>query len=435
MKNKQIISQRKGWILSAAFLIMGLAVFSCKKKKSTVGEGTLNQDNILNSQSIDTFTLNTFTVKQDSIVSDNSVSALLGQYQNPVFGTFTSQIYTQFHLEGFTPDFGVLSSVAIDSFVIGLKYSGVYGSASDHQVEVYEITDPNGMSTDSTYYSTSTLQTSPINRVLSGHETIHFNRSNVTVIGGDTVPSQLRIHLDTNFARSIMSQSQTNPSDFQTNDAFLQYFKGLNIRATSTGSGGVHYFNLNDASSKMTIYYKDDQGVAREFDFIINIECADFNNVIVDNSGTQVEAVINDTVSGNTEFYAQAYSSRAVVKIPGLDSLPENIVIHRAILELPVQYLTGSPYGIRPSIIVTKKIDNSINRLEPIGTGVYSDATKSVLLDLRKHVQKVIQGQEENVEILLSPTSFISSAERIIFNGRNTTNKKKPKLTLLYTEY
>lgn len=435
MKNEQIFSWRRGLILSATFLIVGLVGFSCKKKNSNIGQNTINQDNILGSKSVDTFSLRTYTLKQDSVITDNSVLALLGQYQDPVFGTFTSGIYTEVNLEGNNPDFGNLSQVIVDSFVLALEYKGVYGEPSDHTVEVFKINDPNRLSLDSIYYSFSTFQTDPTNLVLGGHEIQNFNTSNLTVVDNDTVDPQLRIHLDTNFARNLMNRTVTNPEDFASNEAFLEYFKGIHIKAISIGSGGVHYFSLNDPASKMTIYYTDDQGEKREFDFIINSDCADFNHVTVDNSGTRVEQVIQDTISGNTEFYAQAFSSRAIVEIPGLDSLPKNLVIHKAVLNLPVQYLTGGKYPIGSSVTTALQTNEGLNSLQFLSFATFSNATKSVSLDLRNHIQEVISGKIDNNGIIISPRLFISSAERIIFNGQMTTNKAKPKLTILYTEY
>jgi hypothetical protein len=41
----------------------------------------------------------------------------------------------------------------------------------------------------------------------------------------------------------------------------------------------------------------------------------------------------------------------------------------------------------------------------------------------------------ENTGIVVSPLFFRNSAERIVFNGVETNNKKKPKLVVTYTTY
>jgi hypothetical protein len=37
--------------------------------------------------------------------------------------------------------------------------------------------------------------------------------------------------------------------------------------------------------------------------------------------------------------------------------------------------------------------------------------------------------------LVFSPRFFITSGDRIVFNGQNTINKKKPQLIITYTEY
>ena len=176
----------------------------------------------------------------------------------------------------------------------------------------------------------------------------------------------------------------------------------------------------------MTIYYTQ-AGVQKTFDFLINSECADFNHVDIDNTGKPVQNVINDTISGQTEFYAQAFKSRAIVKIPSLKNLPKKCVIHKAELILPIQYQTGSKYSPSDEISVSVRIDNLLSGIGVFG--FYDNYTKSYKVDCRDYVQALVTGQISTTELILSPRFFITSAERIIFNGPNTINKKKPQIS------
>jgi hypothetical protein len=56
-------------------------------------------------------------------------------------------------------------------------------------------------------------------------------------------------------------------------------------------------------------------------------------------------------------------------------------------------------------------------------------------VDIRDYAQSIVAGDLENNGLVISPRFFINSAERIVFNGLNTTNKVKPKLILTYTTY
>jgi len=103
----------------------------------------------------------------------------------------------------------------------------------------------------------------------------------------------------------------------------------------------------------MTIYYTQ-AGVQKTFDFLINSEC---------------------TISGQTEFYAQAFKSRAIVKIPGLKNLPKKCVIHKAELILPVQYQTASKYSPSDEISVSVRIENILSGIGVFG--FYDNYNKS----------------------------------------------------------
>jgi hypothetical protein len=67
--------------------------------------------------------------------------------------------------------------------------------------------------------------------------------------------------------------------------------------------------------------------------------------------------------------------------------------------------------------------------------GSYDATKKAFVIDLRTWVQAVLTDQVENTELILSPVLFITSGDRIIFNGPNTSNKAKPKFSLIYTEF
>lgn len=435
MINNQNITWRKVFVLSATFLLALFVGTSCKKKDNNLGLNTLDQNELLNSAAVDTFSLVTFTILDDSVITKDPAYAVLGSYNDPKFGPMEASFYTQLRLSGVNPNFSG-DPIFVDSIVLGLEYNGYYGDFSTLDLEVLEVTE--SLSSDSTYYAFSTLNVNSTNLIEPGYETVTPDPDGVTVIGQDTVDTQLRIRLKNSLASTLINEALTG-SSFASNDAFLDYFKGLCVRTTNgtmqNGKGGIFYFNLNDPLSKMTIYYKQSD-VAKKYDFVINSSCVDFNHVEVNNAGKPVQTVINDTVSGMTEFYAQAFKSRAIVQIPGLSNLPKKIVVHKAELYLPVQYQTGSKYSPGFDISVASRPESNPNAFASIGVlGTYSEFQKHFKIDLRAYIQGVATGLAPNNELILSPRFFITSAERIIFNGPNTTNKKKPQLIITYTEY
>jgi hypothetical protein len=149
-----------------------------------------------------------------------------------------------------------------------------------------------------------------------------------------------------------------------------------------------------------------------------------------------VDEVVQNKSLGKKEYYAQALKHRAVVKIPGLINLPKKTIIHKAELSLPIQYQTG--YRYKPGIAVSvatkvKSTDNFYTGLSALGE--FDETRKLFFIDIRDYAQSIVIGELENTGLVISPRFFINSAERIVFNGLNTTNKTKPKLILTYTTY
>lgn len=427
-------SWRKVFKLSATFLLLFFVFTSCKKKDSAAGKDLMNPEDLLNSAQVDTFTLNTFSIAEDSLISDNPAYAVLGSYNDPKFGTVNANFYTQLRLSGLNPNFGDVSTITIDSVMLGLEYAGFYGEFSSQKVEVYEMSE--AINIDSVYYSFSTKTTTSTDLVEPGYGTFTPDPEGITVIGSDTVDTQLRIKLKNALGTQLINEAASGGTNFTSNENFLSYFKGLHVRVNNAsqlaGKGGVFYFNLNDPLSKMTVYYTQD-GSQKTFDFLINSECADFNHVDIDNTGKPVQNVIDNPSSGQVEYYSQAFKSRAVVKMAGLKNLPTNAIIHKAELILPIQYQTGAKYLPPDELSVSAMING---KLSGIGVfGLYDYAFKHYTVDVRNYMQALVSGQISTDELILSPRLFITSAERVVFNGPNSTNKKKPKLVVTYTKF
>ncbi|MES2798757.1 MAG: DUF4270 family protein [Bacteroidota bacterium] len=419
-------------------LLVGLlALSACKKKDGVVGMDGIDPNTLLNSVSVDTFSLITYTEVDDSVITKNPASALLGFLNDPKFGTTDASFYAQLRISGVNPNFGDLADISIDSVVLGLKYAGFYGEFSPLNLEVNRLTED--LETDSTYYAFSTLGTESANLIEPGFETIIPDPSGETIIGEDTVEATLRIRLQNSLGLDFITEALTPGGGFSSADNFLDYFKGLRVRTTNgsmpNGKGGIFYFNLNDPLTKLTIYYHLGS-VPKSYDIVINSNSVDFNHVEVDNSGKNVQNVIDNQSAGQTEFYAQAFRSRAIIKVPGLSDLPSKALIHKAQLSLPIQHQTGTSYFPGDFTSVASHPVDDPYTLANLGVfGIFDQAKKHYLVDLRAFVQGVTTGLTENTDVVISPRYFINSADRIIFNGPNSGNKVQPKLVVTYTEY
>ena len=413
------------------------AILSCKKKEYQLGADVIDSSDILGGSSVDTFSLYTYTITEDSVISDNPANVVLGSYEDPIFGHYEASIFTQLRLAGVDPNFGDPNSIVIDSFVLALEYVGYYGDLDPQTFEVFELDE--AMSLDSSYYSFSTINHSSTNLVPFENATITPNTSSPTIVDGDSLAPQLRIHLDTNLDRNVILEATSGTSTFSSNDEFLEFFKGLHIKTNnvlqSAGEGAALYLDINDPSSKATIYFRQD-GEPTSYDLLMNSDCADFTKVSIDQTGTDVEQVVIDSTAGQNTYYAQAFGARAAMSIPGLLNIPPNSVIHRADLSLPIQFQTGYKYQPGSNVSLATRVDSLSQGLINVGViGVYNALDKSFDINIRDYVQSIVNKELPLTELMVSPLYFINSAERIVFNGSNTINKKKPKLTITYTSY
>ena len=424
--------------LSPILLVMLIFFVSCQKNKHEIGKPAIDQDQLLNGITTDTFDLITYTINEDSAVTDNMANVLLGSYVDPKFGKVSASFYTEFRLKSLNPVFGDIGTIVYDSCVLSLQYVGYYGDLSTQNVEVYELSD--SLSMDSVYYDFSSKPTKPGNLVANGMGAFTPKPLTNTVVDDDTLAPQLRIQLDTNFAKGIIQESTSGNGTFSSNVNFQQFFKGFKVKvnnpAQAIGKGAIFYFNINNnAASKLTIYYTQG-GVKKSYDIVINSQAADFVHIDTDHTGTPLEMVLQDSTKGQSTFYAQAFRQRAVIKIPGLDNLPKNVVVHRADLTLPVQFQNGYRYKPGSAVSVAARLKFTDTKLANLNVvGAFVESKKHFAIDLRTYTQALIADNIDNTGVVVSPVFFRNSAERIVFNGPNTINKMKPKLILTYTTY
>ena len=152
-------------ILFSGVLALVVAVlFSCNDA-SVLGSNILPAENNLEVDFTDTISLISSTIKIDSTrVYDPNPSLQPGRYitgrvEDPVFGIYSSNIYTQFELLTTNPDF---SNAVLDSVVLLLAYDntgGFYGEIDNpFTIKVREIEEY--MAPTETYQSFQTFATS-----------------------------------------------------------------------------------------------------------------------------------------------------------------------------------------------------------------------------------------------------------------------------------
>lgn len=414
------------------FIFSLLFLVSCKKEISNVGVDALGVNDVILG-GIDTFSVSTSMYKQDTITTSNPSYLLLGSYVDPIFGNVSAGFCSQLILSTSNPNFGNLSDITVDSCVLGINYVDYYGQLSPQTFEVYELSQ--SLDSSTTYYSNSTTNFLPTNLLETPGITVTPRSKNQYFVTstGDTIRNSIRVRLSKQLATNWISDAINNPAYFNSVYSFKKYFKGLKVKVNNVGQSANEgaVFTIGE-SPVITVYYTQ-LGIQKKFTFLMSQSAIKYNQINVNNAGTEIEKVLLGQNLDQKYTYAQANASRAKFSFPYLTSLPKNTIIHAAKLVLPIDYKSNDIY--LPSNTINVSIPNSLtdNYLRGLGTAVLDTVSKSYIIDIREHIQSVVIGKRLNLPIIVSPQYFSNSAERIIFHG--SKNDVKPKLYLKFSTY
>lgn len=440
-------------LLAAFFMV--LVVLGCKKNREGVGTEILPGSIILIGNRLDTLTLRTHSTPDDSVRSDRLPNVMLGEYNDPIFGLTKTGFYTQVRLStnepSFTPPVGYAHQV--DSVVLALEYSNSahYGYKQPQNYRVYEVSQE--LFIDSLYYTNRTLPlASPENLALIDYATQRPAPTTTVVVGNDTVAPQLRLPLNTELGERLMAQSGTgNLSTSQ----FTKYFKGLYVTVENSGfpinEGGIHYFNLLAANSKLTIYYKEYRENSRindtinlSYDFVINDNAVYFTKSSHDYS-TAVTDLTNQFTSnpelGQQNLYTQNTAGVKVkIDIPHLNTLKnDTMAINKAILIIP--YKEVENFGPPERMFMVLKNEDGSSSILPDQfegdahvDGYISTANKEYHINISRWVQQILNGERENYGLELFGQFAATTANRAELYGPENIERKM-ELIIDYTKY
>lgn len=391
---------------------------------------------------VDTFTVEMSTITDDSVITSNTTSSiyLLGEMNDPDFGTTRAEFYTQFRLPSANLTF--LSGAQVDSVVLNVVYGGAYGDVSKYggiqRFGVYPLEDVIYDST--TYYSnvTRNIGSTPLAQIR-----VRPNIVSDFFLGADTVPvpPSLRIRLDNTLGQQIL---QADPLSTLTADtAFSKVFKGLAIvpenASLPVGQGGIIYLNLASGYTRLELYYTDTS--AKKLFFPINALCAAHTRIVHQHLPS---IVLDNTTAGEQVGYLKSMGGLKMrLKFPHLLKLKEQgtVVINRAEVVLPLQIGDFSKYG--PPISVNAKESDSTGRslfiiddfeIEGHLGGEYRPTTKDYVINVARHIQAVLNRPESRpyYGLLIFNSGSAVNARRGIFNG--TAHPDRPiRLRLTYT--
>ncbi|MBL7696703.1 MAG: DUF4270 family protein [Chitinophagaceae bacterium] len=327
---------------SVASLAVIFLFISCNKIDTTdLGSGLIPEiDNVNTFDTILPVTSDNFFSSEDSRKMIYSQAHGIGIIDNDAeFGTTSVHLYTAFAPSAsHSYPFVKRDTVKIDSVVLSLAYSSQYGdSTSVQQFEVKEISRVFDFQ-DTAY--TITNPDFPVEPEVIGSKAVTFYTLNDNVQyrnAKDTVntANELRIRLDTAWARRFVAYDTTASGAYNNDSLFQTQFRGIEVRATeaSTKKKGIAYFDLTqNERTRITFYCRVQVNgrtdtIAPYFVYKTRMPEA---SIVRRTPGGNYLANMSNGMPNDERIYMQGTpGAYATISIPGLSGIP-NCVIHRA---------------------------------------------------------------------------------------------------------
>ena len=340
-----------------------------------------------------------FTISEDSLPSDETLSLLLGQINDPIFGENSAEFITQILLSANNNIIG--ENPEVDSVILSYSYSGYYGELEDFSsVNVQEIDFD--IFKDSVYYSNS------------------FNLENTNslvntfAIKKENESPFLKISLKNTFGQKILDFGETI---LQDNDVFLQNFRGLHVTANSQNT--ILYLNPSGLNTKLVIYYHNSIQDSLELEFQLDNNTARVN-LFNDKSDF---SLLND----QSYKYIQSMAGyKLLVNINGLDSIKKVLrgkSINKAIMTFTIADDSQIDYPAHEKLLLVRLDDEDRNIFltdyiiegESYFGGTLQNGEYN--FNITRYLYQLINNNSYTNKLYLLPTGSTVNANRSILNN------------------
>lgn len=441
--------------MKRAILMMAPLFFvACEKPE---GSGELGFNQVIGSTAdVNTvsYPVKTYTQSLDSVLValayDEQLlfggylgNRLVGTYNDPSLGSNKASIVSQVILNQVNIDFG--TNPVIDSVNLFLQYSGHYGDTSENVSFLVNEIDA-VIDRDTLIYSNYPVQ---IGQEIGRKDNFQLRPNSSTPYDGDDLIPTLIIPMDVNFfQQKIADVADGSFASFESNEDFIEYFKGIHISATSAGRGPIAYFSLAGTNSRMIIYYHndDEDSLSTELNFQQNKETVPISFGVFDQdySGVSLDPDNPDSTLGEDVTYIQSLGGvMTVVDIPDLDTLIEKgFVINGARLQIPLMLGTGNGAPPANTLEVRKIEDNDaagtiIDFRAGVNTGdgalrLGDLRDNKYIFDLSRHVFDVANGAS-NLKLGIVPVNKGTTANQTVLQG-STSLSQNLSLIVYYTK-
>lgn len=472
------LSMKKSYLLSVIILLVFIS--SCKKDNS-IGAGILPSDDLLNVKFTDTFSLFSKTLTDTFLRSDKLARNYLGVINDTKFGFQKASIAVEVDRPNTVYDDTLMTTFTVDSVVLFLKYSSVYGDTTVAQsFEVNTIS--NKINETSLYYSNTNQFPSSgtigsINNYLFTPTTNPVHTTTTDTVG---IAGIVRIPLNNTLGTSILSLGQTILRD---SSQFKNAFPGIFVENSTAAGKAMAEIDISSSYSSIAIFYKDKNGKARDMRLYTSI--LQYTGGVTSTRVNSVNLFSNTLSSDVQNTAASGLVSDSVNYLLGQGgttirlTLPTignegKIAVNKAVLQVTQIQPNSQKEFVSPFTLVLLK-RNSLGKLEVLstfteqyneGAGLIDSVATDILgnkfvrysINISQYIQRIAKGTETNSDLYLATyystggtdgtLNFLNGGvingktlntgytpSRISIAGPNYSNPNyKLKLKLTYTE-
>ena len=430
-------------VFALAAALVGLT--SCEKSSGTIGIDFAD-DSQLSFGSLKAVSIASWTEDFDSLITLMPNALMVGSYDDPVFGRPSVSFGAQVILRSVAPKFGL--NATLDSAIMILPYSGWYGDTSAaFTVRVNRSAAP---LTDSIYYGFSALSPG----FLLCDTTFSPDAVLKTLKSGARVgKAALALRLDpARLEQWIIDEAQARPSNFSTNQLFIEYFRGL-VVSGGPGNQAVYQFNPGDPSAKIRLFYTNDSirsdtsAAGKDFglyELAFSSGVQSFNRIEFDRASAEFDLANQDSILGETTTYVQGLGGAVtMLRLDGLKAIADSgYVVNYAELVVPVREGSNLRYAAPASLNILQVDGYSRTLIRDYARGnIGGNFTATGVLRkgayrfvVTRHVQDLLRnGDTASFKMMLVPERMASSAARAVLHG--SADAVEPmSLNLWYTK-
>lgn len=394
-------------------------IMSCEKKVEQAGLEIQPDENRLHIVNYNLSAFSTYTSPSNSVSSSkNNSLILLGSINDAIFGRTSAFFVSQYRLSSDHVNFG--TNAQIISATAFMDIDGIEGdSAQNIHFLVYESNFE--IKSDSAYDSKTDLGN--IGDLVADY-TVTPDSFNI-----------MALPLLNAFGQKILSTDSTNLVD---NDAFASVFKGLyfTVDSNDVGPGSIYKYNFNSASSYIELQYtNDDDTLNHSFKLQFNESCGRFN--LFFNNYAPLTSEFGLTSS--KIYLSGTAGTRGHINLSPVLSFRDSskMMIYKA--ELLIKAMEVSPFTAPTRILlevddnddeVLKLVDDYVIGVASNYGGYYNSDSLTYSMVITRHVQNLINGNQNDSLLWINPYAQITNPNRIILlNGENNQDDITLRIT------